>query len=138
MASGKLQAGDANGRNLAVPVVGNMLEGEAERTRLVRRKGKRGGAEQAARLAEYDLIQGIAELNGHFHLREGVFAGIGDLAGEHGHLLVDKVLRAAHRKMAQLDARRVGLFGGTERQLRFAELAPSRAGRKKVEENDDE
>src|SRR5207245_8936952 len=61
-------------------------------------------AQNAAGVAENDLVEHIAEFNGHFNLANRTRAVVGDRAEQKGHFLVQEVGGAGDRKSTRLNS----------------------------------
>ena len=91
---------------------------------------ERGRVEDGARFAKDDLMEFIGKLDGQLDALESTVASIHDFARQRCYFLMQKVLRAAHIDIFNVDLRGVGLLGGTEEELCAGrvEMAPPAAG----------
>src|ERR1051325_2471288 len=76
----------------------------------------RGAEKDGPGLTKSDLLHFVLKFNGSFNTRYCAVSGIQHVAGEIGHFLVQKTLRAAHLKIAELQSWRVRLLCRTERK----------------------
>src|SRR5271157_2914344 len=106
----EVEAGDAHGGDLDVPIGGHMVKGDLEAALFPEGERVADSAQEAARVAQNHLIQGVAEFDGHFNLADAAIPAVRHLAGEIGHLLIEKVRGAAHFEAAEFDPRDVSLF----------------------------
>src|SRR5579859_186573 len=109
----------ADRRLLNIPRRGDVLEGNLKRTPLAGKKGSRLRGNHRARLAKNDLPEFIRKLNGELHICNWRDARVGDLTGQSGHFLIQKVLRAAESQVFNFQFWRVGLFGGAKGKMRL-------------------
>src|SRR5712692_263680 len=131
------QAGDAQGGILVIPVGGHVFEVELEVAALPGGQRGRARAEQAPSIAEDDLVENVAEFDGHFHFADGARAVVGRRAEQNDDLLVQEVGHAAYPGLKKPDLLRVGLLGGRQGQALLG-WGLGRAGIPRQQEDDAE
>src|SRR5712692_4520865 len=110
------QAGHSDDGKLAVPVRRHVFEVELEFTALPGGQRRGARAQHAPGIAQNDLIERVAELEGRFHLADGAGAVVCYRAEHKSDFLVQEVGSAAHLQVEKTDLPGISLFGGGHRQ----------------------
>ena len=99
----ELEAGDVDEGLLHIPGRRNVLEGDFEAPAFARRDRRSCRSDYRARLAQGDLVHVVEKFDGHFHAAERTPAGVDEIAGKGGDLLVQEILGAAQADVFKLN-----------------------------------
>src|SRR5438445_1830730 len=112
----QLKAGYANRWISLVPLYRKGLVAELKIAPIVRRQGRRSGAEQPLLISQNYLIEGIVEFQRDLDLTNRTRAIIQHSPENESHFLIQKVCGAGHLGLQKLDPRHVGLLRRAHRQ----------------------
>lgn len=96
-----------------------MLERDFKAAAFAWDKRGRGGQKHGARFAQNDLAKLVRKLDGELDIREREVARIRKIARKGGDFLIQKIFSTGESQVFNVKFRRVVLFGGAKREMRF-------------------